>query len=1378
MIESVILIAILSIASFSFILSFFREMKIQINLNTSRRFGSLFVLIIWGFSIVSFFFAPSNNDLTFVHWVELGYQPILLSYLTFSLALFWPGFVATYPMRNKLNLSYLERIFLSFVVSLGFVTLLTFFGNLVSTFYNPSFVQSILLFANIVGMLCYFGVVAWNNLGILTQPEEVQIIEFEIFSKIALLSCIAYAVLGVFFIQTSFTYSLYGDMLSHHGYALELYLGGALPVQSGYYPWYQPLLALVFGLSRLPTLNTFVLLSISFPVFYVVGFYIFVRSFTKMESPIPELATYILITFGGFEWIIALGLLLTGSTSITSIISDVSRETVYGIIYSSFSNIYYFMPMMIGYLSLFCLLFILFKISGNASQIYHYTLLIIPLISIIGILYHGPEFLYYEVIIAGIFMAKKDARVFLKTQIAVIISAFFGLVFVTILRLPILSQYIYAIAGSIGVTIGVLVVQKAQSMKLFHRVQASEYLPLVSRALLPTLVITGLLLYISSFPLQFSSLVFYYEIIPWYLYSIRLGIAIMFFAISILFFGFGNPRIKELSIALLLLMIFAKFSTIMNVIQLVGYLEARLLTPLLMVLAIGVSIFIVRIVNLKFKHQKIVLLGILALLLCGPITTVVQVQYWSYIGESSYTNVPHEVIDALQFLRNNMTARDNVMVLQERYFPMVLGMTPGRAIPRSWFTYGELRNQANLCDFSDSLSLLQVLSSYDVHYIFTDHGISEIENQSALHKILPLLPVIFSNGLIMIYSVPLLADVISDKTVHFLTSGDSKNSELDYLMSSHKFGNTTWSDMLTGWSNSESGEVEISSEFAIGPASLRFRTSSSAIFLKQLPSVNISDGSLVQFYLKSISSSLMIRLGSSNSDFYYTYLDTSHSDFHLISVQLGNSSSLRAQGNPSWSDINHLEFLVIGTPGEVLINGLTLIPPDNTNPSGSYDRVTQLLLGFQMSNINCQYRPEFNGVDYCDVLVLPEDSNNRISLNISKPALYNWIDNGGSIVIFGNGANGDFFDLLQLNHTTSIYANGLIHDEMSYILPAEFQVPLLTSSDTSVIPLSTYTLDGVPSSNATFMKEVGLGKIIYVLYDPLLELWKSSGFGMEIINLLRTTFSSFIDSTTYDYNIMIQQISQIAQGARINAGLTMGPVSISGAFSVQTPRLFLGDDVQMDQIMITSLDNSVYSYNALILNDLTMWGDSVVLLEFNGSGRIQSTTSNGISLVTSQHALHATIISRLANSLNLRLTIYGIENELSFSNIKSFEFRMDVSSPLLIGPGRVLAENTANLTKSYVFEQVIQSLSAREGTEYSLGQKPNFTISSIGGISFLSALEVDIPDFESVFQRLEEWMSIESQLSSPISWMVFISIIPTFIIFVLFARKWDNRIKS
>ncbi|NWF95441.1 MAG: hypothetical protein HXY34_04825 [Candidatus Thorarchaeota archaeon] len=1354
MIAILVMIGVSLSASVSLVLAYRRERTICFDLTWLHNCGGLLKTLLWSLCIAVSLFYISPNGTSFTEWGHIELLRLLSTPLCLSLVLFWPGFCLINSLSSRCTVSFAERVALSVILSISLQLILTCSSSILFSGYVVSFVLGVTLAMNSVGAALATVHVLYEMYRFrrTTLPSAgTHIVNVLVFRSLALFFTAAYALTAILLIQMGFSYGLHGDMLSHHGDALKLLGPNSAINPSGYYPWYWSLLALLFSISPIPSLNTVILLALLSPLLYTLGFYAAVERLWR--TPLPSaLLTYLFVTSGGFEWIVWLVQVVGADMNPTVAVSYTAAATMYGIIYSGLSNFYYFMPMTLGYLGLFAGLQMTFTFLRTESEHPWLCLLLVP-ITMVLLLYHGPEFVYLEVFIACVFLLKPNGTGFLHIQGAVLLGLIGTLLLVLLSGMSFATIYLYSLLGALGLFLGLPLI-----LLLFKRLSVawsavmkqlpisfSTSLSLFLRAVPLGVWVSAVFYFALDHPSLISTMAGYYEVVPWYLYPIRMGVLLLMFTIVILTYGDSNRNLKISLLPLFALLAFAKLSTYMSFSRISAYLEARFLTSISMVLAFSLSTVIGQ-HCLNSSSRRTTTALVFTVLLLNPMTLCLQVYYWNDMGSKSYTAVPIGVIDGLQYIRDNALPGEAVLVLRQSYIPLLEAITPLDGVPVSWLTYGSLAGSASLANIRDPLAMFMLLASYNVGYVLSAQCGNTIEPTSAILLFLPLLPKVFVNDFVTIYRVPSLGNLGTGN--HSITDigGRGIGSELDYPLSLMADGDSTSLENPSYWTALGNVTISSSEDCLFGSSSLLLTTQTNGVAYRLLPSLNASSGLMLRFYLKcNTSASVMVRIGSSSSDFFYSYVDTNVPSFRLTSLTIDETTSMRRAGNPNLNSIVYLGLLVIGEPGIVLIDGMTIRKIDTTTPANS-SRLASLLLPLLASGTECHYALHPDTHTSHSLVLIDDDTPINMSAHFHE-----WLKDGGSLVVFGNGHDGFVFDYLNLSSSAHVDSSRILKMGNVLAMPFTVRIPVIEFDNYSMYAPVSYWSESLGSVPAVLTKVIDKGQIHYISVDSILDNWASCDNKTAVLVLLSAIVSDLIPKANVSQWHSLSALRRYVTREHIPAGFSLGNINLHGPFSLTTSYLFLGDTANISLLTIIQPDNET-KFENVRLRQLTLPGMEACVVHSEGPAQVIHTDYAETSLFLSSSTV--TVVFNTSDDSPVSFELYDGESceSVILTNVSSIVMSIVGGTAFAARYPHVNVPGGMTLSRPYILEQVIPSLTARSGASINLSCNSSFNLLSLGSLDYLAYLEIEeTPDYS--FDYWSEWSNAEFPIQEISPWL-------------------------
>ena len=723
-----------------------------------------------------------------------------------------PGWLIMRYLKIMRYVGFGSTLVLSFLFSIGFSSIIYLAIILVNEEVTAQFLSTVYVTIGIILILSNY-----------IHKSRKYISEVQSKTSLDLLNLSTLAVLSVFVIFVIFslypTISIVPGLDIQRHYAEVEKLDQSPETFSSIYPWFHFSLAALNELTHLP-MNIFQTIVSLLSIIMIYSFYYMSKAYLANENRYAHLiATIIFTTFSGFGWIYFLQQLPDkyGQLPPLDIYFDSKDATFSDIETGQSSELWFwFRPITVGFTILFILLYFL-RIKNISKKLYisltSFLLLILALV-------HLPELIVFSIIILAIAILVPRISLRLKEMSISIIVTFI---------LYILFNILYQVLITKG---GTIFYQDANSISFFIPVILIPVITLIllkyPRRFAPSLrldkeIITSIVLFV------YGSIIIYWLInydevsavlnsisslqgvsaVPTVIYPVFLGIAgIMAIppAVILLTSMRRNPLIL-FPIIIITVFLFGKLISFIDISYTDLAYEERRLIPFLMssvsVLASGLLIYLISLIkkisghSKKLKFLKPISIGIIItfILLCGTLTTFINVNYWVLVNETqALTDNQINVLNSLSNIVDENTTLLSMSPISSSISDFIASYFTGWG---SQYKFGLIKNQiwhSNSPEFP--LSILGGLNKSAVIFLTADDVASptfdQFRESYVISHLLGSYSKVYNNSMVVAKIPPLNPPSPNSDVVLVLSDLPYKKQNFAYdILSLGRFNYTT-----------------------------------------------------------------------------------------------------------------------------------------------------------------------------------------------------------------------------------------------------------------------------------------------------------------------------------------------------------------------------------------------------------------------------------------------------------------------------------------------------------------------------------------------------------------------------------------------------------
>jgi hypothetical protein len=759
---------------FLIILTYVFHHNISINLEFNTPSPRLLLLLVYTFCLLAVLLLPRMDENVFVSLGSLGVVNWLRALAGLLLGVFLPGYALISLFKHQLT-----------TISLSITSvLLSIFINAAITFTAITLAQSALTWILIINTL----IISLSlidtlrdktNRYSLKQKHSVDTTLDNVNILMILLCLFQLSLLVSVFILSGLTVPN-GDMWGHASFAARLEKGEFLRFGFlTYPPFFSVHLFTVSELTGLPAISISNLLGLT-NMFVILAFYALVLTLTRKRA-VAFLSTFTFTMFGSFTFLVQaiLGKMVADPQRLAESFLQVSGKTMQINSVYTLTNIYAYAPLTLHLISVLVLT-TLFLQKDKGRILYAVEAFLIANLFLL----HVAETMYLLIFLLaalilnlsrikdlasltfGIWLgtAVLSTLPFVQSSVSLYVAIVYTLVLVFTLlcmRVKLLPK----LRGVYGKALGGLSKRSIRAFLAFATLSFYGLLLLVWKV--PYIdrdeYISGVLGYLGAAPTYFMPVAF----------GVPLVISVLYFAKCLVSKGSLDQNQKKvltfLALSFTLAYLFGKAITLANISGYMIYRELRVLQVfggIIFSIVSGLALHeaLQHFKRIKANQRHILALGLGVLILLGSGSTFLSAVFWANRGMAAYPLNSNEV-EALEFLKRTVNASDVVLAYSYESNKKV-GLTGATTINRFAVPFSSVSPSIP----KDFLQL--------VDYIYlTKQDYDTIQKSDTYMKaLIPILPVIFNNTEVMIFSVPPIKSYIGDLSIPVVISGDLKEA--------------------------------------------------------------------------------------------------------------------------------------------------------------------------------------------------------------------------------------------------------------------------------------------------------------------------------------------------------------------------------------------------------------------------------------------------------------------------------------------------------------------------------------------------------------------------------------------------------------------------
>lgn len=1162
----------------------------SLRISIGRRSLETLYLTLYLLSIAIVLLSPKQTTLV-ADWSNISPWSWLRLIPSILICNFLPGYAMLRILGASNEISFVGKICLSFVLSLFISSLLA--NTFIMFGFNFSNFGLILLSMNIVLL---FVDVLKRNAQKSTGPGGVS------FNPIlAVIIGLIGSVLAYNYFLVNFTYTgfIKNDSLFSFGGSLRLMKPnpGESLILSAYPTWDRLFLAANLEISGFPLLNFVTMLSFT-PILLLPAFLFLSKTFFKHDDKALICSTLAFTILSGFEWIYPLfiriveGPQVVNSEWLFQAIFDVRNQTL---IISNMVN--YSWELRASSLSLIVFVILLALVLNEEIRLRHRCWLL-SVCWAAGYLLHIHEaFIFLIVCLPWTLYPVGSRR---KSSNALALSIILGIALSTLMSFGYPSGIYGGLptAATISFWFLYLAISNLKMIESIFRILVSflrKHYSLVRMVVLPSLLylyIHSVLLY-SVTSNQIEELAVYHVgFFPWSIFPVRFGLLLLVPLIGFCLFerGYSSKLLVLIPIIVMSFSVTGLFDFLnsqrffvipFNYTKSTSGLPAYRVANLLVVpLAILCGHFIVVMSErIKSSRRELMAFFICGIVILGSTSTLISAEWWSIHGGwwASFKIGPpvsQEELEAIDWLRKNTVTIDSVAAFSPRSSISVL--VSGAKQTLSFDAFNRLAMTDVLLSSRDPVFIMQFLSSRKIDYIYlSSEDVDIIEANTKyrsgfFNSLLPLLNIVFKNSKISIYSLPNWTPPSSDSNTILLVPGqyDAVSSLILYSMAEARMNfRTLWrgdgsqfdssvmilpqdpvmelipTKSLEGWQLQGFGD-----RLEVGQRELGELTLDWSIDLTSLGnhSLNYTMGKPVDCRRRFFS--------------ILMHGDGSNSAFKVLLRDMNGSVAVLKEGNIWWNGWKRFKLKVGSTMQEDIdldkVIGLGIIYLVKERREGTtMIRLSDIVLSEEMESLQTIYG------------------------HSGEAEQLEWIRNGGRLIVLGSSEKGYFANTLSIEKTGEAEVSAIRVANSSFNIP-EMAVSVLESRDKDVKTHGLYLGSGL-SMPSVFRKSIGLGELVFVNIQPILDILERGEEAAQITKMLIPTLKS----------LELQPLAKIGNGT---SHVTFADsVSFQGNLNATT-RLFvpMSGDLILDELKMIDV-NTTRTYRDVTLQEVRIRGHSI-----------------------------------------------------------------------------------------------------------------------------------------------------------------------------------------
>lgn len=798
--------------------------------------GTAFALIV---SLTLVYFIPSIEGSLYSSWADLGLLNILRLGSAFALN-FLPGYLVLSILGKRAPIHGLAKLLAAYFFSLFLLTIVGFvtahISGIIDNFFVTVFIS---VNAGLIAVRFAQILYGWLRSKSSGSPALVPFSRFLLLPAFLLLLTIAfkYVWFAGMFEKTGFFIGGPGsDMWRHHGY-VQSFLDGRAFLWLHTPWWFYLYLAGFTVLSGVPSINAYLAL---YPlvILSTLSFYVMVSAFFE-DKKTPAIATLAYTAFSGFAWVYAFSMRGFGpvvdSASWTSILYETGSKFLYQGWYPPFTI--GFVPSDVAYAGLWLLVFATRRLNTRSF----FGIFFIGIVSAMSYLIHGADLIIFVVFLGALLAANLLTRdVIGRRRVRwASISVLIGILIITVIDLSLTkyyasplfkyvwSQTTYYYFNSPGFQVAVAMAVAILILSFVHvKPAAQQFMLKLPKVANYSLVISGIVVYglslalwihnLPSFNLSgdpFSNPVL--GSVPWYAYS---GVGGIPFLLALAAAGYLALRWKKLESSLRDPIAFCCFAVVLlyflgRMVSFVnenffytGFWERRVMFYVYpvtdMLAAFALVIFFERVicpglyaisshissaassltrvkwsVRLKKVSRSALTSLLLSLILVSSVSSTLIAQDFIYNIARSPPITKAE-LEALTYLHYSLPSSSKAAYLNKRS-----GTEYIRAFANDKWTYDARQwwgARSPQFPFS-SVSIISSVGQLNIEFLYFNRirDADDLERNFFLQQLVSVLPIVFNNTEVTIYSIPPLRQPSPFSSLGIIPLDEQKGASYD-----------------------------------------------------------------------------------------------------------------------------------------------------------------------------------------------------------------------------------------------------------------------------------------------------------------------------------------------------------------------------------------------------------------------------------------------------------------------------------------------------------------------------------------------------------------------------------------------------------------------
>jgi len=739
---------------FSIIITYVFNQRINVILSFNSPSPRLLLLLIYMSCLLITLRSPSLSESVFVSLSSIGVVNWLRVVAGILLGIFLPGFCLMSLFEHKLN----------FISLLPISVLLSIFINTTIAFIAVAFTQPALtwmLLANVlIVSLSLVDVLhdKVNRRSLRSQSVSITLDNENIL--ILLLSVFQLSILVSVFLLSGLTVPN-GDMWRHASMATRIEKGGLLRFGLLVYPPYFPVhLFSVSQLTGMPVLNVSNILGLT-NILIILAFYTLALTLTKKKT-VAFLSTFVFTVFGSFTFMVQalLGKIVTDPQKLAEYFLETAGKTMQINSVYPLANIYAYAPVTLHFLSVLVLTSLLLQ-KDKTHILYAVEALLIANLFLL----HVAETVYVLIfLLAALMLGLSSVKDMISSTLGV------GLAGILFLTLPFVKSSItlYVVIVFTASLIFTLLITKLKPflkmqqlfkkpLNLMSKRSIKAFLAFAILSLYGILLLIWKTVYIDHGNTWYGVLS-YLGAAPTYFMPIVFGLPLVISVLYCAYYLLSKNSLKQkerkiltfLALTFIMAYLFGKAITLVNILGYMTYREVRVLSTfggIAFSIVSGLALYgILKYFKYKYikTYQKNILaLGLGVLILLGSGSTLLSATLWSNRGMKAYPLSQKEA-EALEFLKQTISPSDVVLAYSHESNTKA-GLTGATTI---------IRHSEPFRSVSSGIPKVTLQVTDYIYLTKQDYNTIQKSN-TYMRALMNILPVVFNNTEVMIFSVPL-----------------------------------------------------------------------------------------------------------------------------------------------------------------------------------------------------------------------------------------------------------------------------------------------------------------------------------------------------------------------------------------------------------------------------------------------------------------------------------------------------------------------------------------------------------------------------------------------------------------------------------------------